>query len=109
MDVEAPLDRLPVFVKAGSVIPMKKGLMYADEENGNPLEIHVYPGKDAKFTLYEDEGNNYRYESGSYAITDLIWDEAAQRLMVGETVGGFPGMEKEWREKMEVHIHGTDR
>lgn len=102
--VDAPLDQLPVFVKAGSIIPMKKGLTYADEKNDNPLEIHVYPGKDVKFVLYEDEGNNYHYEDGGYALTEFTWDDAARKLAIGDTVGTFPGMELDWRENVEVVV-----
>ena len=104
--VDAPLDEMPVFVKAGSIVPMKKGLTYADEKNENPLEIHVYPGKDGAFTLYEDEGNSYRYEDGRYALTEFTWDEAKRKLTIGDTAGEFDGMEHGWRENLKVCIHG---
>ena len=104
--VEAPLDLLPIFVKAGSILPMKKGLTYADEENETPLELHIYPGKDAKFTLYEDEGNNYHYEDGGYTLTQFVWDDARRKLTVGDTEGGFSGVGHGWRENLELHIHG---
>ncbi len=103
--VDAPLDEMPVFVKAGSIIPMKKGLTYADEKNENPLEIHVYPGKDAAFTLYEDEGNNYRYEEGKYALTEFTWEDAKRKLTIGDTTGGFDGMENGWRKNVKLCIH----
>ena len=78
--VDAPLDRMPLFVRAGSIIPMAEGLQYADQSPEGPLEIRVYPGADAKFTLYEDAGDGYGYERGEYTATCLEWDDARQEL-----------------------------
>ena len=66
MIADTPIDRIPVFVKAGSVIPMEQRLTYADECVDTPFEIHIYPGADASFALYEDEGDGYGYEKGGY-------------------------------------------
>lgn len=71
--VEAPIDRIPVFVKAGAVIPVADGLVYAQQEPKKPIQFMVYPGADGEFVLYEDEGNNYNFENGAYAITKLVW------------------------------------
>lgn len=90
--VEAPIDRIPVFVKAGAVIPVADGLVYAQQEPKKPIQLMVYPGADGEFVLYEDEGNNYNFENGAYAITKLVWDESAGRLNIGEREGSFPGM-----------------
>ena len=78
--VEAPLDRMPLFVRAGSVIPLAEGLQYADQQPAGKLELRVYPGADAAFTLYEDAGDGYAYEQGEYDLTVLKWDEARQEL-----------------------------
>ena len=68
--VETPIDRIPIFVKAGAIIPVADGLVYAEQEPEKPVQIIVYPGADGEFVLYEDEGNNYNFENGAYATTD---------------------------------------
>ena len=90
--MEAPIDRIPVFVKAGAVIPVADGLVYAQQEPKKPIQLMVYPGADGEFVLYEDEGNNYNFENGAYAITTLVWDDRSGRLNIGEREGSFPGM-----------------
>lgn len=93
--VNAPIDVMPIFVKAGSIIPMKSDLQYALEENGKPLEIHVYTGQDAKFTLYEDSGNDYMYEKGEFAEIDFEWNEREKTLIIHERQGSYRGMANE--------------
>ncbi len=88
----APIDLLPLFVKAGSILPMTQFMQYADELPAAPIELLVYTGKDSKFELYEDEGNSYRYEEDEYAITKLVWSEQKQELMIGEPIGSYQGM-----------------
>ena len=78
--VDAPLDRMPLFVRAGSIIPIAEGLQYADQRPEGPMEVRVYPGADADFELYEDEGDGYGYERGEYTVTHLHWDDAARTL-----------------------------
>lgn len=92
--MNAELDKIPVFVKAGSIIPVSEGIQYATEQKEGKRQIWVYPGADAKFSLYEDEGDNYNFEKGMYALTEMIWDDAAQKMTIGKTQGGFPGMEE---------------
>ena len=65
----------------------------------------MYPGKDAAFTLYEDEGNNYHYEDGNYALTEFIWSETERKLTIGDTAGEFDGMDNDWRENLKLCIH----
>ena len=103
VSTDAPLDTIPLFVKAGSIVPMMRGLHYALEDNGNPLELHVYTGADADFLLYEDAGDGYGYENGEYALVSLHWDDAAEVLTIGERTGCFPGM-KEFTE-MEISVN----
>ena len=88
----AEIDRIPIFVKAGSILPMQEGLQYACEQNGEPLELYIYTGADADFELYEDEGNNYNYEKGDYSITGLHWNEKEQSLTLDERSGSYAGM-----------------
>ena len=78
--VDAPLDRMPLFVRAGSIVPMAEGLQYADQKPDGPMEIRVYPGADADFDLYEDAGDGYGYEHGEYTLTRLHWDDASRVL-----------------------------
>ena len=88
---DAPLDKIPLFVKAGSIIPMGKIIQYAGEKSADTLEIRVYKGADAKFDLYEDEGDNYNYEKGNYSIISFRWDEKRQTLTIGDKQGNYQG------------------
>ena len=99
---DAPLDTMPLYVRAGSVIPMTSGLQYAMEKNDAPLELHVYPGADGTFTLYDDAGNDYAYEQGEYAQIPLHYDEAAGTLTIGERTGSYRGMEGQIRYEVYV-------
>lgn len=99
---DAPLDTMPLYVRAGSVIPMTSGLQYAMEKNDAPLELHVYPGADGTFTLYDDAGNDYAYEQGEYAQIPLHYDEAAGTLTIGERTGSYRGMERQIRYEVYV-------
>ncbi len=99
---EAPLDKIPLYVKAGSILPMTQVMQYVDEIPDAPIEVRVYAGMDAEFELYEDEGNSYRYESGEYAITKLSWSEKEGKLTVGEPIGSFNGMVKNREYKISI-------
>ncbi|MDO4275424.1 MAG: glycoside hydrolase family 31 protein [Eubacteriales bacterium] len=99
--VDAPIDKMPVFVKAGSILPTVRGLQYADQKPEEPMKIYVYPGADGKFTLYEDEGNNYNFEKGAYATTEFSWDEKQHSFYVQPRQGSYPGM-KELEYTVEV-------
>jgi alpha-D-xyloside xylohydrolase len=90
-DVEAPLSRIPLFVKAGSIVPMGPEIQYATE-SVDPIELRIYPGKDASFVLYEDANDTYAYEEGEYATIRLSWQDATRELTIGERQGAFPGM-----------------
>ena len=89
----AAIDRLPIQVRAGSIIPYGPAVQYAMQAS-DPIELRVYRGADGKFTLYEDEGDNYDYEKGKYATIPISWDEAGRTLEIGKCSGGFPGMLK---------------
>jgi alpha-D-xyloside xylohydrolase len=92
VETAAPLDRIPLFVRGGSIVPMGPDLEYAAEKPADPLELRVYPGANASFTLYEDENDNYNYEKSARATIRLDWDDAARKLTIGERQGKFPGM-----------------
>lgn len=89
---EAPYGRMPVFVKEGSIIPAGPELQYTSEKPADPLTIYVYTGKDAAFSLYEDEGVNYNYEKGAFTQIPFNYDEQTRTLTIGERQGSFTGM-----------------
>ena len=91
-DVAAPLDRMPLYVRAGSIVPMGPEEEYASQKPDAPIELRVYPGADGDFTLYEDEGDNYNYEKGRYATIPIHWNDSTRTLSIGERKGSFPGM-----------------
>ena len=87
-----PLDRLPLYVRAGSIVPLGPDEEWSTEKPADPIELRIYPGADGDFTLYEDENDNYDYEKGVYATIPLHWDNKAQILTIGDRQGQFPGM-----------------
>lgn len=91
--VNAPIDRMPIFVKAGTILPTVEGLQYASQKPEKPMKLAVYPGADAVFKLYEDEGNNYHFENGAYAVTEFTWNDSEKKLEAGPRKGNYPGME----------------
>ena len=92
--LETTLDRVPMFVRAGSILPLGPEMQYVGEKAWDNLEMRVYPGADASFLLYEDEGDNYNYEKGTYATIQFDWSDKARTLTVGDRKGDFPGMLK---------------
>jgi alpha-D-xyloside xylohydrolase len=92
LNKEAPIDIMPLYVKAGSILPIGPKVQYATEKNWDNLEIRVYPGADGKFTLYEDENDNYDYEKGIYSTITFKWDNEKKALTINDRQGSFPGM-----------------
>ena len=92
IDAPAPLEIIPLHVRAGSIIPMGPFLQYSDEKPADPIELRVYRGASGSFIIYEDEGDNYNYERGAYATIPLEWNEEKQELIIGKRRGSFPGM-----------------
>ncbi len=88
----APLDRIPLFVRAGSIVPLGPKMEWSTQMPEDPIELRVYRGADGDFTLYEDENDNYNYEKGVYATIPFHWDEARQSLTIGARKRTFPGM-----------------
>jgi alpha-D-xyloside xylohydrolase len=88
---DAPLDRIPVFVRSGSILAMGPPAESA-AATPDPVELRIYPGANADFMLYEDEGDNYDYEHGDYSVIPLHWDDKAETLTIGHRQGSFPGM-----------------
>ena len=88
----APIDHLPLFVRAGSILPLGPALQYSTEKPSDPTELRVYKGANGAFSLYEDENDNYNYEKGMYATIPITWDDAKKTLHIGARTGSFPGM-----------------
>jgi alpha-D-xyloside xylohydrolase len=91
----APIDILPLYIRAGSIIPMGPLVQYVNEKPDGPIELRIYRGADGTFTLYEDDGRTYAYEKGAYATIPISWNQATQTLTIGQRVGTFPEMIKE--------------
>jgi alpha-D-xyloside xylohydrolase len=89
---QTPFDIIPLYVKAGSILPFGPEVQYAGEKKWDDLEIRIYPGADGKFVLYEDENDNYNYEKGIYSTIDFNWDDRKKTLTIGDGNGSFPGM-----------------
>lgn len=87
-----PIGIMPLYVKAGTIMPWGPDVQYATEKKWDNLEIRIYPGADADFTLYEDENDNYDYEKGLYTTINFHWDDIQHTLIIGNKSGHFPGM-----------------
>ena len=90
--LQTSLDRVPMFVRAGSILPLGPEMQYVGEKAWDHLEIRIYPGADGSFTLYEDEGDNYNYEKGVYATIPFTWNDKTSSLTIGSRQGSYPGM-----------------
>jgi alpha-D-xyloside xylohydrolase len=108
IDADAPLEKLPLFVRAGSLIPMADAVQHVDEKPGADYEIRVYGGADAAFTLYEDAGDGYDYERGGFALMHLTWNDAQRELTLSAREGDFPTLVKERNYSIQC-ITGLDR
>lgn len=92
INAEAPLNRMPLFVKEGSIIPAGPEIQYTTEKPADPITLYVFTGKDAHFELYEDENTNYNYENGKYAVIAFDYNEQTKTLTIGDRKGSFDGM-----------------
>ncbi|MCX6972421.1 MAG: DUF5110 domain-containing protein [Verrucomicrobia bacterium] len=88
----APLERIPLFVRAGSLVPLGPFLQHTSEKPADPIELRIYPGADGRFELYEDAGDGQAYEQGELAVIPMCWDDDASTLTLGARRGSFPGM-----------------
>ncbi len=90
--IQATLDQVPMFVRAGSILPLGPGMQYVGEKPWDNLELRVYPGADGSFVLYEDEGDNYNYEKGVYSTITFQWNDKSKILTISQRKGDYPGM-----------------
>jgi len=100
IDADAPIDIMPLYVKAGSIIPMGPDVEYATQKTNQPIEVRVYPGADGSFKVYEDENDTYNYEKGQYGTYTLKWNDKSRMLTISDRKGVFPGM----KQKQAFHI-----
>lgn len=109
MDAAAPLDRIPLFVRAGSLIPMGPQIEYADQDPAGAVELRIYRGADGSFDLYNDAGDSYAYQKGEHSVIPLHWDDAAGVLTIGAREGSFPSMaeKREFRVVLVGAGHGV--
>lgn len=89
---QTPIDIMPLYVKAGSILPIGPKVQYATEKKWDNLEIRIYRGANGEFTLYEDENDNYNYEKGAYSTIRMQWDDQNKTFTIGNREGEFPGM-----------------
>lgn len=89
---DAPYERMPLYVKAGSILPIGEEIQYTSEKPEAPITLYVYAGRDGSYNLYEDEGTNYNYEKGQYAVIPITYNDATRELTLGARQGEFPGM-----------------
>ena len=99
-DINVDLMKTPLFVKAGSILPLGPQKQYAAEETEQPWEIRIYPGADGSYSVYEDEGINYNYEKGQFSTFDLKWNDSDKTLTISDRKGSFAGM----KERMAFNI-----
>lgn len=100
VDASAPIETIPLYVKAGSIIPMGPEVEYATQKLNKNIELRIYPGADGKFTLYEDENDGYNYEKGKYATFTFSWNDKLHTLHVTDTKGSFAGQLKDRKIKV---------
>ena len=103
LTVEAPYEYIPLYVRAGSIIPFGPGIQWSDEKPADVIDLYVYAGKNGSFTLYEDENTNYNYEKGAYSTISFEYDDASKTLTIGDRKGEFPGMLTDRRFNI-VHV-----
>jgi alpha-D-xyloside xylohydrolase len=96
----ASLERIPLYVHAGSILPLGPDEQYAGEKVNGPIELRVYRGSDGHFDLYQDEGDGYNYEKGKHSLIPITWSEATKTLTLGERTGSYAGMP----QTMTFHI-----
>jgi alpha-glucosidase len=92
LQVQAPLDTIPAYVRAGSIIPLGPVIQSTELGVEDPLEVRIYPGANASFTLYEDDGHTYSYQNGQFSNIPMEWDDQNRTFTVGARTGNFPGM-----------------
>jgi alpha-D-xyloside xylohydrolase len=92
LDVQVPIEKIPLFIKAGSIIPMGPFLQYATEKDADTIELRVYAGANGQFTIYEDENDNYNYEKGKHTEIQISYNDITKQLTIGDRIGRFDNL-----------------
>ncbi len=92
IEADAPIDRIPIYVKAGSILPMSENIQHTGQMKNDWFQLVVYPGEDGSFTLYQDERDGYGYEEGKFTTTELTWSDSEKKLTIHPHRGEYPGM-----------------
>jgi len=105
----APVERIPLYAKAGAILPLGPAMEWSDQKPCDPIELRIYPGADGFLSLYEDSGDGYDYEKGAHAVIPISWKEAGRKLTIGVRLGSFPGMlaKRTFRIVWVDRDHGT--
>lgn len=104
---EVPIDIIPLYVRAGSIIPFGPKVQYSTEKRWDNLEIRIYPGADGEFVLYEDENDNYNYEKGIYSTIKFAWNDLTKTLTINDREGYFPNMLKSRKFRLVIVDNGN--
>lgn len=107
IQVDTPIDHLPLFVRAGSILPMGPARQHVYDLPEAPVELHIYPGQNGSFELYEDEGDQYNYEDGAFTIIPIDWREAERQLTLEARKGRYDGMPEQRTFGIFLHGDGT--
>lgn len=107
--VDAPYEKIPVYVREGAIIPFGPAMEWSDEKPAELINLYVYEGQDGTFQLYEDEGTNYNYEKGKYATIDIAYNDADKTVSFGKRSGNFNGMLKNRRFNVMLVKKGQPR
>ncbi|MBS1525711.1 MAG: DUF5110 domain-containing protein [Bacteroidetes bacterium] len=110
LNAGAPIDVMPLYVRAGSIVPMGPEVEYATQKTNKPIEVRIYPGANGSFTVYADENDNYNYEKGKYATYTFTWNDNQRRLTISDTKGSYAGMPQTHRFNIVLvnGSHGAD-
>jgi alpha-D-xyloside xylohydrolase len=106
IEADAPLERMPLFVRAGSIVPIGPQIEYAAQDPAGPIELRIYRGADGEFDLYEDAGDGYEYEKGEHSIIRCFWNDRNSSLTIGAREGSFPGIVEDRRFRVVLVADG---
>ena len=104
---KADISTIPLYVPAGSILPLGPVKQYADQRSDAAIELRIYPGKDGAFELYDDEGDGHGYEAARYSTLSLAWKDNEHRLQFGSRVGSFPGQASRQKFRLVCGVQGT--
>lgn len=107
IQADAPISRLPLYVRAGSILPMGPIRQHSSDLPEAPIELHIFPGQDGSFELYEDEGDQYNYEDGAFSTINISWQDAARQLTLGARKGHYAGMPEQRTFEIFLHSEGN--